>query len=93
MSDPQSNLVQNNRPWGKSATVYQIYPSSFCDSNGDGIGDLIGILSKLDHLSNLGVDAIWLSPINKSPQKDMGYDMFAFTPFSFFQLTLTTSRL
>ena len=63
------------RTWWKSAVVYQIYPISFFDSNGDGIGDLPGILSKLDYLRELGVDVIWLSPIYKSPLADMGYDM------------------
>lgn len=55
--------------------VYQIYPKSFCDSNGDGIGDINGIISKLDYLQDLGVDYIWLSPANKSPQHDNGYDI------------------
>ncbi|QRW06432.1 alpha-amylase [Ceratobasidium sp. AG-Ba] len=59
----------------KSYCVYQIYPSSFCDSNGDGIGDLAGIKSKLAYIKSLGTDVIWLSPIYKSPQKDMGYDI------------------
>jgi len=67
------------RPWWKEATVYQIYPISFFDSNGDGFGDLPGITAKLDYLKNdLGIDVIWLSPIYKSPLKDMGYDMYAF---------------
>jgi alpha-glucosidase len=55
--------------------IYQIYPSSFYDSNGDGIGDLAGITAKLDHLVWLGVDAVWMCPICVSPGKDMGYDM------------------
>lgn len=62
-------------PWWTSAVVYQIYPRSFADSNGDGIGDLGGIRSKLDHLADLGVDVIWLSPIYPSPQHDNGYDI------------------
>jgi oligo-1,6-glucosidase len=62
-------------PWWKSAVVYQIYPRSFADSNGDGIGDLPGITSKLDHLALLGVDVLWLSPIYRSPQDDNGYDI------------------
>lgn len=66
------------RAWWKEAIVYQIYPSSFCDANGDGIGDLAGIHSKVDYLKELGVDVIWLSPIYKSPQKDMGYDMLSY---------------
>lgn len=61
--------------WWKSAVIYQIYPRSFADSNGDGIGDLQGIISKLDYLGNLGIDAIWLSPVCKSPQDDNGYDI------------------
>ena len=55
--------------------AYQIYPKSFCDTNGDGIGDLRGIISKLDYLKELGVDIIWLSPIYKSPFVDQGYDI------------------
>ena len=61
--------------WWKSAVIYQIYPRSFCDSNGDGIGDLQGIISKLDYLKELGIDAIWLSPVYRSPQDDNGYDI------------------
>ncbi|KAK9895038.1 glycoside hydrolase family 13 protein [Cystobasidium minutum MCA 4210] len=61
--------------WWKSSTIYQIYPSSFMDSNGDGIGDLPGILSKLDYIKSLGVDAVWISPFYKSPNKDQGYDI------------------
>jgi oligo-1,6-glucosidase len=61
--------------WWKSAVVYQIYPRSFADSNGDGIGDLGGILARLDHLVGLGVDVIWLSPVYPSPQDDNGYDI------------------
>ncbi|KFY54410.1 hypothetical protein V497_07732 [Pseudogymnoascus sp. VKM F-4516 (FW-969)] len=64
-----------NRAWWKEASVYQIYPSSFKDSNGDGIGDIPGITSELDYLNNLGVDLVWLSPILESPQVDMGYDI------------------
>lgn len=61
--------------WWKSAVIYQIYPRSFADSNKDGIGDLQGIISRLDYLENLGIDAIWLSPVCKSPQDDNGYDI------------------
>ena len=61
--------------WWKNSVVYQIYPRSFQDSNGDGIGDLQGILSRLDHLSDLGIDVIWLSPIYDSPNDDNGYDI------------------
>src|SRR5215218_5857916 len=63
------------RDWFKGAVVYQIYPRSFADSNGDGIGDLQGIISKLDYLHQLGVDVVWLSPIYSSPQDDNGYDI------------------
>jgi oligo-1,6-glucosidase len=62
-------------PWWKSAVVYQIYPRSFADANGDGIGDLAGIESKLDYLVELGVDVIWLSPVYRSPWADGGYDI------------------
>lgn len=63
------------RIWWKEVVVYQIYPRSFKDSNGDGIGDLRGIISKLDYLRDLGVDVLWLSPIYKSPNDDYGYDV------------------
>jgi len=62
-------------PWWKKAVVYQIYPKSFKDTTGDGIGDLRGIIEKLDYLKKLGVDVIWLTPIYKSPQRDNGYDI------------------
>ena len=61
--------------WWKESVVYQIYPRSFCDSNGDGIGDLRGIIRKLDYLKELGVDVVWLSPVYKSPNDDNGYDI------------------
>src|SRR5512147_3246139 len=62
-------------PWWKSAVIYQIYPRSFCDTDGDGVGDLEGIRRRLDHLVWLGVDAIWLSPFYPSPMRDFGYDV------------------
>lgn len=65
----------NQAPWWKNSVIYQIYPRSFYDSNGDGIGDLRGIIEKLDYLQDLGIDAIWLSPIYRSPQDDNGYDI------------------
>lgn len=68
-------LAGSNTGWWKSAVVYQVYPRSFQDSNGDGIGDLRGVLGRLDHLQRLGVDVIWLSPIYRSPQADNGYDI------------------
>ena len=61
--------------WWKNSVVYQIYPRSFCDSNGDGVGDLKGIESKLWYLKELGIDVIWLSPVYQSPNDDMGYDI------------------
>ena len=63
------------QPWWKNAVIYQIYPRSFQDSNGDGIGDLAGITKRLDYLETLGIDAIWLSPVYRSPQDDNGYDI------------------
>lgn len=67
--------MTKNRNWWKNAVVYQIYPRSFQDSDGDGMGDLQGIISRLDYLQKLGIDAIWLSPVCKSPQDDNGYDI------------------
>ena len=63
------------KTWWKESVVYQIYPRSYCDSNGDGIGDIKGITSKLEYLKELGVDVIWLSPVYESPNDDMGYDI------------------
>ncbi|MRG87858.1 glycoside hydrolase family 13 protein [Salinibacillus xinjiangensis] len=63
------------RKWWKESVIYQIYPRSFYDSNGDGIGDLQGIISKLDYLKDLGIDIVWLSPVYKSPNDDNGYDI------------------
>ena len=63
------------RAWWKEAAVYQIYPRSFQDSNGDGIGDLNGITMRLDYLKELGVDVVWLSPVYESPDCDNGYDI------------------
>lgn len=68
-------MTQSKAPWWKAATGYQIYPRSFCDSNGDGIGDISGIISKLDHLRDLGIGFIWLSPVYRSPMHDNGYDI------------------
>lgn len=66
---------KKTQPWWKKAVVYQIYPKSFQDSNGDGIGDIQGIISRLDYLKDLGVDALWISPMYCSPQDDNGYDI------------------
>ena len=76
-----SPLVQDQtatetaNPWWKGAAIYQVYPRSFADSNGDGVGDLAGITARLDHIASLGVDAIWLSPFYPSPMDDFGYDI------------------
>ena len=80
MSDPLRAAVPATVPdaaseWWRGAVIYQIYPRSFADSNGDGIGDLTGIAARLDHVASLGVDAIWLSPFFASPMKDFGYDV------------------
>lgn len=64
-----------NSPWWKERVFYQIYPRSFQDSNGDGIGDIQGIISRLDYLKWLGIGAIWLCPVYDSPNADMGYDI------------------
>src|SRR5689334_20989353 len=65
--------------WWQSGIVYQIYPRSFMDGNGDGIGDLAGITQRLDYLQWLGIDAVWLSPIYPSPMADFGYDISDYT--------------
>lgn len=67
--------MMNEIPWWKKSVVYQVYPKSFNDSNGDGVGDLNGITEKLDYLADLGVDVLWLNPIYRSPQVDNGYDI------------------
>src|SRR5260370_17265720 len=73
----QQNPVprSDDKPWWKHAVIYEIYPRSFQDSNGDGVGDLDGITSRLDYLRDLGIDAIWISPIYPSPLVDFGYDV------------------
>src|SRR3954466_5767094 len=70
---PQASLSAVS--WWRGAVIYQVYPRSFQDSNGDGIGDLPGITEKLEHIASLGVDAVWLSPFFTSPQRDFGYDV------------------
>jgi len=72
-------MDRDRAAWWQSAVIYQIYPRSFQDSNGDGVGDLAGILRRLDYLAWLGIDAIWLSPIYPSPMADFGYDVADFT--------------
>ena len=70
-----SLTFETGREWWRGAAIYQIYPRSFADSNGDGIGDLPGITAKLDYIASLGVDALWISPFFTSPMKDFGYDV------------------
>ncbi|MGI4895160.1 MAG: glycoside hydrolase family 13 protein, partial [Janthinobacterium lividum] len=71
----QSTTSEHAAPWWRDAVIYQVYPRSFADADGDGLGDLAGITSRLPHLAGLGVDAVWLSPVYPSPQKDAGYDV------------------
>jgi alpha-glucosidase len=71
----QTNTAVQREDWWRGAVIYQIYPRSFQDSNGDGIGDLAGIVQRLDHVAALGADAIWLSPFFTSPMRDFGYDV------------------
>ncbi|WP_144763558.1 alpha-glucosidase [Curtobacterium sp. 9128] len=70
-----SDPADRTEPWWTDAVVYQVYPRSFADGNGDGVGDLAGIRQHLDHIADLGVDVIWLSPVYRSPQADNGYDI------------------
>ena len=64
-----------SEPWWKTSVVYQVYPRSFADSNGDGVGDLPGLIDRLDHIYALGADVVWVSPFYPSPQADNGYDI------------------
>ena len=77
MSDPPAD--PSTVPWWERGVIYQIYPRSFQDSDGDGVGDLKGIEQRLDYLAGLGIDAIWLSPIFPSPMADFGYDVSDYT--------------
>ena len=70
-----SEQVDGDAPWWMAGVLYQIYPRSFADSNADGVGDLRGIIDRLDYLQGLGIDAVWLSPITVSPNADWGYDV------------------
>ena len=79
ISPAQSNAGTAAKPWFHTTTMYQIYPRSFYDSNGDGIGDIQGIIQKLDYIKSLGYETIWCSPFFKSPQKDFGYDISGYT--------------
>ena len=69
----------SHQDWWKSTTVYQIYPRSFYDTDGDGLGDLNGIIQKLDYIKALGFESIWISPFFASPQRDFGYDISDYT--------------
>ena len=71
-ADAQQSALQE---WWRGAVIYQIYPRSFQDTNGDGVGDLPGIIQRLDYVASLGVDAVWISPFFKSPMADFGYDV------------------
>lgn len=79
LSRAPHHSAHHNAEWWRSAVIYQVYPRSFADSNGDGIGDLPGITSRLSALASLGIDAVWLSPFMRSPQKDAGYDVSDYT--------------
>jgi alpha-glucosidase len=75
MTQTAPNADATDMPWWRGAAIYQIYPRSFADANGDGVGDLAGITARLDHIARLGVDAIWISPFFTSPMRDFGYDI------------------
>lgn len=75
MNESETRAGTSEPPWWMGAVIYQIYPRSFADSNGDGVGDLEGVRRHLDHLQRLGVDALWLSPVYRSPMADAGYDV------------------
>ena len=68
-------MTEKKEKWWKNAVIYQIYPKSFQDSDGDGVGDIRGIIQRLDYLEDLGIDAVWISPMYCSPQNDNGYDI------------------
>ena len=79
-----SQTNSTNQKWWKEAVVYQIYPRSFKDSDGDGVGDLKGIISKLDYIKSLGIDVVWLNPIFGSPNDDNGYDIYFYCSAGFY---------
>ena len=72
---PNAMSLESAQPWWKGAVIYQIYPRSYQDTNGDGVGDLNGITQRLDHVASLGVDGVWISPFFTSPMRDFGYDV------------------
>ena len=75
------------KKWWKESVVYQIYPKSFKDSNGDGVGDIRGIIQKLDYLKELGVNVLWISPMLESPQDDNGYDISDYRRMELWRIT------
>ncbi|MGO6908161.1 alpha-amylase family glycosyl hydrolase, partial [Rhizobium ruizarguesonis] len=75
MNVASQSISTPDKDWWRGAVIYQIYPRSYQDSNGDGIGDLKGITARLPHVASLGVDAIWISPFFTSPMRDFGYDV------------------
>ena len=75
ITDVDESTVVPDPDWWRGAVIYQVYPRSFQDTNGDGVGDLLGIVQRLPHIASLGVDAIWISPFFKSPMLDYGYDV------------------
>ncbi len=79
VSSAPKHEAHQSQEWWRSAVIYQVYPRSFADSNGDGMGDLPGITSRMGSLASLGIDAIWLSPFMRSPQRDAGYDVSDYT--------------
>src|ERR1700754_578594 len=101
LEQPVAAANAAERDWWRGAVIYQIYPRSFQDSNGDGIGDLKGIIQRLPYVASLGVDAIWLSPFFKSPMLDFGYDVSDYcdvdpmfgTLADFYQLVAEAHRL
>ncbi|MEI7608304.1 MAG: alpha-amylase family glycosyl hydrolase, partial [Rhodospirillaceae bacterium] len=75
MTESQAFAQLEGSPWWRGAVIYQVYPRSFADGNGDGVGDLPGLRARLGHIAGLGVEAVWLSPVFKSPMADFGYDV------------------